>query len=418
MSDPAARRATPQKAADADDRTVAAGPRDPEHLSERERRWAWLVELPFLACAVAALAWLPAERALNPLLCLLLVAGYAVAVNVRIPLGLNGYAPATQLVFVPMLFLAPLSLVPLLVLAGAVAGDLFARRPLARLALRPGDSWYSVGPVLVLSVAGHDSFAWEHWPVYALALAAQLAVDALAGYVRIRLYEDERPRPREVWGVPAAIDLVLTAPALSVVAVADDAPVAAVLTCAALLIVARGFTSERRGRLAERNQATHDPLTGLPNRVLFEELAEAAGRRARRDREPCAVMVVDLDAFKAVNDELGHAAGDRVLVQVAARLRGVMRGADSVARLGGDEFAVLLSGHQTEEACERVSRQAAPGLRPAVRLAVRAARDHRLGGRGTHGRQCHPRGGAARRRPRDVRRQAAAAIRRYARTRT
>lgn len=87
--------------------------------------------------------------------------------------------------------------------------------------------------------------------------------------------------------------------------------------------------------------ATHDPLTGLPNRaVLSNRLAHAMTRRARRAGEP-ALAVLDLDGFKAINDELGHQAGDDVLVQVAQRLRAAVREEDLVARFGGDEFVVL-----------------------------------------------------------------------------
>ena len=87
--------------------------------------------------------------------------------------------------------------------------------------------------------------------------------------------------------------------------------------------------------------ATHDPLTGLPNRLLFgDRLAGALARSLRRPGEPLLVLV-DLDRFKAVNDEHGHLAGDEVLREVAARLRRSVRKADSAARFGGDEFVVL-----------------------------------------------------------------------------
>jgi len=88
--------------------------------------------------------------------------------------------------------------------------------------------------------------------------------------------------------------------------------------------------------------ATHDYLTGLPNRFLFEDRLSVAIEASKRNRRQCAVLLLDLDGFKNVNDSLGHAAGDKVLCGVARRLADALREADTVARMGGDEFLVLL----------------------------------------------------------------------------
>src|SRR5205085_1494099 len=90
------------------------------------------------------------------------------------------------------------------------------------------------------------------------------------------------------------------------------------------------------------HQAYHDPLTGLANRFLFNERLEHASRQASRRAGRIAVLLLDLDQFKAVNDGMGHAVGDALLVAVAQRLEKVTRACDTVARLGGDEFAFLL----------------------------------------------------------------------------
>jgi diguanylate cyclase (GGDEF)-like protein/PAS domain S-box-containing protein len=105
----------------------------------------------------------------------------------------------------------------------------------------------------------------------------------------------------------------------------------------------RDVTDRKRVEARVRHTARHDGLTGLVNRLVFKEAIDEAIARARRGARPFAVLYLDLDRFKDINDSLGHAAGDELLVQVGARLRAACRTTDTVARFGGDEFAVIAS---------------------------------------------------------------------------
>jgi len=122
--------------------------------------------------------------------------------------------------------------------------------------------------------------------------------------------------------------------------------------------ILRDATERMRLKRELENRALHDYLTGLPNRALFADRLEHAFRRGKRDGDYVALFYVDLDRFKPVNDLGGHAVGDEVLREISARLRTVVRDADTVARLGGDEFAVLLETVESEEqaifAAERI----------------------------------------------------------------
>ncbi|MDH5437098.1 MAG: GGDEF domain-containing protein, partial [Gammaproteobacteria bacterium] len=115
------------------------------------------------------------------------------------------------------------------------------------------------------------------------------------------------------------------------------------------------------------HQAMHDSLTKLPNRSLFNDRLDVALSDARRDNLELAIMILDLDRFKAINDTLGHHIGDEVLKEVAIRFARALRATDTVARFGGDEFAILLP-HTNKEQTERVAKKLIEAIRSPIEV--------------------------------------------------
>jgi diguanylate cyclase (GGDEF)-like protein len=184
----------------------------------------------------------------------------------------------------------------------------------------------------------------EQFPPAGLFELADGAADDIVFVVPVRSTSRD-------WGVLAAVGRIqATTPPGREMMNQSGALLAAALDRGAMVAALR----EQEESL--RSAALHDHLTGLPNRVLLGDRLEQAGLRA--SRQPgyrFAVLLLDLDGFKAVNDSLGHAAGDQLLIEVAHRLTRLLRKSDTAARLGGDEFVVLLDGITTEDGHQVVS---------------------------------------------------------------
>ncbi len=130
----------------------------------------------------------------------------------------------------------------------------------------------------------------------------------------------------------------------------------------ATVCISRDITEQALAEEAVWHTAHHDFLTGLPNRRLFLDRLEQEIKHSNRSELPLALLFLDLDGFKDVNDSLGHEAGDRVLCEVAERLAGFVRADDTIARLGGDEFTVLLSAARQRTDIEQIAQTIIDGL--------------------------------------------------------
>jgi diguanylate cyclase (GGDEF)-like protein/PAS domain S-box-containing protein len=138
-------------------------------------------------------------------------------------------------------------------------------------------------------------------------------------------------------------------------------------------LIARDATLRKLYEDQLEHQATHDPLTGLANRTLFDELLVRAAYRADRSGRPVAVLYLDLDGFKDVNDVFGHPSGDRVLSETSRRLEAVVRPGDMVARMGGDEFVVLCEHLSEPSDAETIATRIVQAVGKPIPLAAGVA---------------------------------------------
>ena len=129
-----------------------------------------------------------------------------------------------------------------------------------------------------------------------------------------------------------------------------------------VVAIVEDITDRKALEAALVHRSLHDPLTGLPNRILFNDRLHHALERGRRERTPTSLLGIDLDGFKQINDQYGHPVGDEVLVAVAERLTSVLRASDTAARVGGDEFSIV---------CENSGRPDAEALATRLRDRVR-----------------------------------------------
>jgi diguanylate cyclase (GGDEF)-like protein len=310
------------------------------------------------------------------------------------------FGPKTRLqldtaVVLAAVLLLPSGIAALVVAAGPLVANLRQREPWLQAGFNASQS-------ALQALAGGALAAWLGWQVDAprfawpdpllVALVVGVAMHAVntgavAGIVAL---QSRQPFPRTWRMLALGLDRAEVLAHLAQLGFGILA--AAVVSTAAWLLgllllpavavyVALGHNARLRWRAEERvvHQAFHDALTDLPNRGLLVERLQAALERWDGNEESLAVLFVDLDRFKLINDTLGHQAGDALLVAVAERLRVSVRAGDTVARLGGDEFIVLLEGLtpdcRAETVAARITRAlAAPldlgGRRIAVTTSV------------------------------------------------
>jgi diguanylate cyclase (GGDEF)-like protein/PAS domain S-box-containing protein len=134
--------------------------------------------------------------------------------------------------------------------------------------------------------------------------------------------------------------------------------------------ILRDLTEQYRSQERIYNLAHHDPLTGLENRFALNERLEQQLAIARRSGEPVAVLFIDLDHFKKINDSYGHAAGDQLLVGAAQRMKDLLRDVDTLGRLGGDEFVIVLGGPNTPDSVSAVAVRVVQSLSQPYQLSV------------------------------------------------
>ena len=338
-----------------------------------------LVILAGLTAIGAALTRVPWSAPLGPRPVVFVAFALLLAVAEMRPLrwltGRDGLEITASWTFsLGLLFVAPLGTALLMTAVASSAIELAGRKPVTRVLFNTGQVALSLsGGAIVMSLTGADAALWSTEGPGVLWLAgtaaAGLVAVALNGvFLAVVLALSQRVPVHSLMKATITADGVMGLLLVGLAPVLTGVAARVVILVPLLLLVVVGVYQSAKVGLEHRHEATHDLLTGLPNRRLFFEQGSVTLNAARgRDRE-LAVMLVDLDGFKGINDRLGHAVGDLVLREVGARLLKHRRSTDIVARLGGDEFALLFGGIPDLEAAERLAASVRHSLREPLEV--------------------------------------------------
>lgn len=249
---------------------------------------------------------------------------------------------------------------------------------MAALRMQPGIDydplWFSLS--IVIAVVASGAALWiafhlrrghrRHWMRLTAAVVMGFAIVGMhyTGMAAARFPADSWCGAARDGGVPAQWLAVLVV--VATVAIMGIALIVSVLDRQMHLRTRHLAISLARANEELVQAALHDPLTRLPNRVLLQDRIEQAIEKAKRKQESFAVMFLDLDGFKSVNDAYGHQAGDALLADVATRVRGLLRSQDTLSRLGGDEFVLVAPSSDPDDAAVVAQR-----LLDAVALPIR-----------------------------------------------
>jgi diguanylate cyclase (GGDEF)-like protein len=349
---------------------VQARSRARTRLGGRERWTSFALGGGFVLAAAAMATLVRWETPFRPATAALLVLSLAFVSRIEFEVG-TGSAVPTQVVLVPMLLLLPAPVVPLCVAGGYLLGGIVdsakGRRHPERLAVLLGSCWHAIGPALVLALFADPTPRWDQWPLYLAALTAQFAFDFASSAGREWIAFGISPRKLLrffVWVY--AVDALLAPVGLLAALESESMRYAFLLALAPVCLLAL-LAHDRRSRIQRAQafqhaydgahlEARQDALTGLANRLAWEEATARADAASIENATPASVIVLDVDCLKLANDSRGHAFGDEVLRRIAAIVRATVREQDLVARIGGDEIGILLTNADEERCAEAVTR--------------------------------------------------------------